>query len=167
MPWKMRLGMRSNTVCLDTSYLVGLFDKADRWHTRAREIDSLLLHYQVGVSFLDCVLNELFTVLARRCRERGSPEAFLSLLDQVAQAAQETPITWLYPHVPRWYSRCLGIMRGSQGQLNFHDALIVVAMQELGFSVLLSFDAGFDEVVSINRLGSTNEVALWLKERHP
>ena len=58
-------------------------------------------------------------------------------------------------------------MRESQGQLNFHDPLIVVAMQELGFSALLSFDAGFDEVVSINRLGSTNEVALWLKERHP
>ena len=88
----------------------------------------------------------------------------MSLLDQVAQ---ETSITWLYPHVPRWYSRCLGIMRETQGHLSFHDALIVVAMQELGFSALLSFDSGFDEVLSINRLGSTNEVAVWLRERHP
>ena len=58
-------------------------------------------------------------------------------------------------------------MRESQGQLKYHDALIVVAMQELGFSALLSFDAGFDEMASINRLGSTNEVAVWLRERHP
>ena len=164
MPWKMRLGMRSSTLCLDTSYLVGLFDEADRWHTRAGEIDSLLRQYQVRVSYLDCVLNELFTVLARRCLERGSPEVFSSLLDQVTQAAQETSITWLYPHLPRWYSRCLGIMRETQGHLSFHDALIMVAMQELSFSGVVSFDTGLDQVATVRRLGSVDRVMAWLRE---
>ena len=130
--------MMTRRLCLDTNYLVSLFDDTD-----------------------------LFAVLARRSRQTGTAEAFPALTDRALQAIQETTVTWLYPYLPLWYSRCLGIMRETQGHLSFHDALIVVAMQELGFSALLSFDAGFDEVVSINRLGSTNEVALWLKERHP
>ena len=159
--------MMSRRLCLDTNYLVSLFDDTDLWYSRASEIRGLLRQNPVAVAYFDCVLNELFAVLARRSRERGTPEAFPALMDRVLQAIPETTVTWLYPYLPLWYGRCQDIMRESQGRLNFHDALIVVAMQELGFSALLSFDAGFDEVASINRLGSTNEVEIWLRERHP
>jgi len=160
----MQIGILNNPLCLDTSYLVGIFDEADRWHNRAREMDSLLRRYQVRVSYLDCILNELFTVLARRCRERRSPEVFLSLVDQVAQEAPETAITWLYPHLPRWYTRCLGIMRETRGHLSFHDALVMVAMQELDFPALVSFDTGFDRVTTVKRLSSPGEVSAWVGE---
>lgn len=156
--------MTSNSLCLDASYLVSLFDETDLRHFRAREIDVLLRQHQVLVAYLDCVLNELYTVLARRCRERSVSKSFPVLVDQVAQAVPDTVITWLYPRLPGWYSRCLGIMRQTLGQLNFHDSLIVVAMQELGFSALVSFDTGFDQVPWVRRLGSTEAVTAWLNE---
>lgn len=167
MPWLMQPGMTSKPLCLDTSYLVGFFDETDRWHTAAGEIYRLLSQHQIEVSYLDCVLNELFTVLARRCRDRRSPEVFSSLLDRVAREVPESAINWLYPRVPRWYNRCLGLMRETHGELNFHDALIVVAIQELGFSALVSFDTGFDQVATVRRLGSTAGVAAWLREHQP
>lgn len=157
--------MMSRPLCLDTSYLVGFFDDTDQWHATAGEIYLLLGQHQVHVSYLDCALNELFTVLARRCRERGKPEVFLSLMDQVTQTVPEAAINWLYPHLPRWYNRCLTLMRETQGRLNFHDALITVAMQELGFSALVSFDTGFDQVTTVRRLGSPADVVAWLRER--
>lgn len=156
--------MTNSPVCLDASYLVSLFDATDLWHSRAREIDSLLRQNQVRVAYVDCVFNELFTVLARRCRERNVPEAFPALVDQVVQAVPDSAITWLYPRLPGWYSRCLGMMRHTLGRLNFHDALIVVAVQELGLSALVSFDAGFDQVPAVRRLGTPEAVEEWLRE---
>lgn len=159
--------MMSNYLCLDTSYLVGLFDNGDLWHARARELDLVLHQHQVRVCYLDCVLNELVTVLARRYRERRTPQAFLALLDELTRVFPETAITWLYPRLPRWYNRCLGLMRETHGELNFHDALIVVAIQELGFSALVSFDTGFDQVTTVRRLGSPAGVTAWLREHQP
>jgi hypothetical protein len=40
-------------------------------------------------------------------------------------------------------------------------------VQELGFSALVSFDTGFDQVATVKRLGSIDEVAGWLREHHP
>lgn len=155
--------MRNRTVCLDTSYLIGLFDEADLWHFQAREIHRLIRQHQVEVLYLDCVVNELFTVLARRCRERGKPEAFQTLVDQVAQAVPETFITWVYPHLPRWYGRCISLMRETHGSLNFHDVLIVMALQELGLSAIISFDAGFDQAPAVRRLGSRDALEAWVR----
>ena len=167
MPWRIQPGMRSNPICLDTSYLVGLLDDSDVWHSQATEIFRLIQQHRIPVSYLDCVLNELFSVLARRSRERRSPQVFSILVDRVIQLIPETAVTWLYPQLPLWYGRCLGLMRETQGYLNFHDALIVVAVQELGFSALVSFDTGFDLVATVKRLGSIDEVAGWLREHHP
>jgi predicted nucleic acid-binding protein len=144
---------------------VGLFDEADLWHNNARAIHSLLQEHQIPIAYLDCVLNEVFTVLGRRCRGWGISHTFPTLIDQVIQAIPNTAITWLYPLLPHWYSRCLAVMRTTQGQLNLHDALIAVAMQELSFSGLMSFDTGFDRIASINRLGSSDDVDAWLKEQ--
>jgi predicted nucleic acid-binding protein len=53
-------------------------------------------------------------------------------------------------------------MQDTQGRLNFHDALIAVAMQEWQLSALVSFDTGFDQVPLISRLDSPDQVAAWL-----
>ncbi len=158
----MRPNTTSNLICLDTSYLVGFFDEDDLWHNRAMEIYALLDQSNLSLCHLDCVLNELFTVLARRCRERRRPQMFDVLVEQIHRVIPSSAITWAYPHLPGWYDRCLAIMRETEGLLNFHDCLIVVAGQEFGFSALISFDSGFDMTSTVNRLGSAREVEDWI-----
>ena len=158
----MQPSTTSNLICLDTSYLVGFFDEDDLWHNRAMEIYALLEQSNLPLGHLDCVLNELFTVLARRCRERRRPQMFDVMVEQIHQAIPSAAITWAYPHLPDWYDRCLAIMSETQGLLNFHDCLIVIAGQELGFSALISFDSGFDMIPTVNRLGSAREVEAWI-----
>jgi predicted nucleic acid-binding protein len=68
--------MTNSQLCLDTNFLVGLFDSADIWHRNSLEIYSYLQSHQVRMVYFDCVLNELFSVLARRCRERGQAQNF-------------------------------------------------------------------------------------------
>lgn len=46
--------------------------------------------------------------------------------------------------------------------LNFHDALILAAWQEIGFDALLSFDEDFDSVSVPPRIGSAAHVHSWL-----
>ncbi len=150
-------------LCLDADFLVGLFDESDVWHHRARDIYLLLRENHVEVVYLDCVLNELFMVLARRCREQGRIEAFPYFIEQISQIIPDTAISWVYSHLSRWYNRCLGVMQETRGQLNFHDALIAVAIQEMNFAALVSFDAGFDQLPEVNRLDSPDEVLAWLK----
>ena len=131
--------MTSSSLCLDTNFLVGLFDSADVWHRNARQIYLLLQNHQVEIAYFDCdcVLNELFSVLARRCRERGETQGFSALVSRVTQVIPDSAITWLYSYLPDWYGRCLSVMQDSEGRLNFHDALIAVAIQELQFSALV------------------------------
>ena len=107
----MQPSTTSNLICLDTSYLVGFFDGDDLWHDRAMEIHALIEQRNLPVYYLDCVMNELLTVLSRRCHERRSPETFGTIIDGLNQAIPSSDITWAYPHLPRWYNRSLGIMR--------------------------------------------------------
>jgi predicted nucleic acid-binding protein len=53
-------------------------------------------------------------------------------------------------------------MRESSGALNFHDALIVVAWEAVGFDALISFDRDFDAIYGMERLGSSADVRRWL-----
>lgn len=165
----MQTGTRSSSLCLDTSYLVGLFDQSDLWHSQSMEIYRLLRQRQVSVYYFDCVLNELLTVLARRCRENSRTQPFPEVAQQVNQVISTAAITWIYPYTQEWYAQCLSIMLDTQGQLNFHDALIVVATQELGIPALVSFDSGFDLLQTVDRLGSYDDVNSWLisQDIHP
>lgn len=48
-------------------------------------------------------------------------------------------------------------MRRSGWALNFHDALIVMAWQEIGLDAIVSFDEDFDLVPGLRRIGSADE----------
>ena len=121
--------------------------------------------FEQGVQTIapDCVINESLTVFARRCRECGEPDAFARLADRLAEAIPEETITWLYPHVPRWFADCVAIMRDVRGTTSFHDALLRVAADEVGYRAIVGFDAGLDRLSGLRRLGSANAVKAWLR----
>lgn len=155
--------MKSSPICLDASYLIGLFDPRDTWHESARQIHATLRELRAPAITPDCVLNEVFTVLARRGIERGEAGRFSALVGQITGTIPETSITWLYPHVPRWFAACVTIMQETAGALNFHDALLVVAAEEVDYQAIVSFDAGFDRLDRLRRLGTANAVSAWLQ----
>ena len=110
------------------------------------------------VIYLDCVLNEVISVLGRRLEERGELRSFVSLLDKLQKIVPEKTIEWLYPYVPEHYSKILHLIKENEGKLNFHDALIYFFMQEQRVDIIASFDGDFDELTGIRRISSKNEV---------
>jgi predicted nucleic acid-binding protein len=159
--------MTTDRLCLDANYLVALLDARDMWHSEAARIDVALGDHVARSITPDCVVNEVLTVLARRCGERRRPWEFAPLANRVLETISEAAITWLYPHVPRWFGRCAALMRETSGALNFHDALLSVAAAEVGFKTIVSFDAIFDRLPGLERIGSAELARTWARKQVP
>ena len=69
----------TNRVVLDTSVLVALVDARDKWHSAATAIKDVLKAGSVGLIYLDPVINETISVLARRLQEQRRGEQFEAL----------------------------------------------------------------------------------------
>lgn len=137
---------------IDTSYLVGLIDPLDVWHAQSRAIDSALEQRGVHLVYTDCVMSEATSALARRYEERGRLEQFPSLMDLLHQQVPPSAITWIYGQVRRWYEPIFARIRESQGRLNFHDVLLILAAREMNIPAIVSFDGDFDGVPELVRL---------------
>jgi predicted nucleic acid-binding protein len=72
-------------------------------------------------------------------------------LDKLQAQVPENLITWITLDTQRYYDRIVAFVRHTQGRLNFHDAHIALACQELGIEMILSFDGDFDEVSWLRR----------------
>jgi predicted nucleic acid-binding protein len=64
----------TNRVVLGTSVLVALVDARDKWHSAATAIKDALKAGRVGLVYLDPVINETVSVLARRLQEQRRAE---------------------------------------------------------------------------------------------
>ena len=137
---------------VDANVLVALLDGADTWHQAAVALYDALRDAGARMLFLDCVINETIGVLGRRVREQGRASQFAELLSRLNELIPETRITWVYPEVPRLYADLLDLVRSSDGELNFHDALIALACRQLGVRYLASFDRDFDQVSWLERI---------------
>jgi predicted nucleic acid-binding protein len=103
--------------------------------------------------YLDCAVNETISVIAKRFEEKGRSHEFTSALQKIEQAIPAESISWMYPEVRRLYPDILAVIKEHKGQLNFHDALMVLAAREMGILHIVSFDQDFDEVEGIDRIG--------------
>jgi hypothetical protein len=77
--------------------------------------------------YLDCAVNETISVIAKRFEEKGRSKEFTSALQKIEQAIPTESISWMYPEVRRLYPDILAVIKEHKGQLNFHDALMVLA----------------------------------------
>ena len=157
--------MTSEALCLDTSFVLALFEQRDVWHQEATQIHAALRDHDTLILTPDCVVNEVLSIVARRCLQRRESKAFAGLAQCVVDAIPKDAITWLSPHLPRWFSGCVETMQGAAGALSFHDALLCVAADELGFRAIVSFDEDFDRLGGLQRLGSADAVTTWLEAR--
>ena len=119
-----------NEAILDTNYIIALIDDKDKRAVLAEQLSIELKVRRVKAVYLDCVLNEVISVLGKRFEERKRTTEFKSTLKRLMDLVPRTKITWLYPEVPRLYEKVLRIVEKYEGRLNFHDGLIVVVAKE-------------------------------------
>ena len=142
----------SEPVIYDANFLVALIAEFDKWHSEATHLHALIKSGGWDIVYFDCVANEVISVLGRRYKERGRPHEFEEVLRKFEVLIPKKDLTWIYPDVERTYDKILDVMKRSLGKLNFHDALITLATEELGVKYIVSFDEDFDEVDGLIRI---------------
>lgn len=141
-------------IAIDSNVLVALIDSRDKWHTDAQALLSALKERELGPVYFDCVLNETISVLARRAEEQRRSEELPALIARLLTEVPREIIAWISAETERLYDEIIELIVSSSGELNFHDALILLSCRELGISHLASFDSDFDRISGLTRLGA-------------
>ncbi len=137
---------------VDSNVLIAHVNTNDALHKAALALIGVAAQAKIEVVYFDCVIAESLSVIARRLEEKKRMNEFGALTDKLFEIAPEESWEWLFPETPRLFNSVTKLMRETSGQLNFNDALIVVACRELGIDTLLSFDADFDAIPDLTRL---------------
>jgi predicted nucleic acid-binding protein len=145
-------------VVLDTSVLLGLFDREDMWHAPATALVQALEQNERILFYLDCVLAEMMSTLARRLHEKRRDADLDELLSQVMVRCPVEQITWVLPDVPALYPEIVEQIRTSGGELNFNDALIALSCHNRGIGCIASFDRDFDRLSWMQRLATPADI---------
>jgi len=141
-----------NEMIFDANLLIALIDERDVWHPKAATLLNALRIKGTKAVYLDCVLNEVISVLGRRFEERGRTNEFDGVLRKLKKKIPERLITWVYPRVPELYKAILNLVGEHKGKLNFHDALIALVSKEMDIEYIVSFDKDFDEIEWLKRV---------------
>ncbi len=150
--------MTSMPIAIDTSVLVALLDARDTWHTKAIALRDAFASAECQLVYFDCVIIETVGVIARRTSEQKRSDQFAPLLDSLLTLVSAQQITWLAAAYERLFARVLALCRTFHGSLNFNDAIIALACQELNIRHIASFDADFDGLELLTRLAGADEV---------
>ena len=148
---------------IDTNLVVTLVDSRDHWHPNAQALREALQGSAADLVYLDPVLNEAVSVLARRAHEQGRPSQFPDLLDALTHQVPPEAITWVSAETQRLYDQVIALVRNTSGTLNFYDALIALGCRELGIAIIVSFDRDFDQVTWLTRVETPAAVMSALK----
>ena len=143
---------RAVRAIMDSNVLIAHVNPNDSLHKAALALIELAAQAKLEVVYFDCVVAESLSVIARRLEEKKRMNEFGALADRLFEIAPEVDWEWLFPEAPRLFNTVIELMRQTSGQLNFNDALIVVACRELGINTLLSFDTDFDTIPDLTRL---------------
>jgi predicted nucleic acid-binding protein len=144
----------NDRVLLDTSYLVALLDGKDVHHKIAASIHATLSNEGALYIYLDCVLNETATVLARRALERKMDPG--PVLGKLRQQIPPELIDWTGAEWPRLWNEILDCMEEHHGRLSFIDCLLAVVAREASIDRIISFDKNLDRVRYWTRLSDHN-----------
>lgn len=133
-------------VVIDSNVLVGLLDERDTWHVAA-------------LVFLDCVISEVISVIARRVHEQKRSDQLEALLNRLTKLIPGDSITWVSSESEHLYDQVVELVRRSGGELSFHDALIALVCRERSIPTIISFDQDFDRVTWLTRIGTKDDVS--------
>jgi predicted nucleic acid-binding protein len=147
-------------IIIDSNMLVGFFDIKDSLRAKAEPLVNALVSGDWSIFYLDCVINEVFSVVSRRIHEQKRIDQLQPIFERMQDFFKVDKITWTYLSVPRLYSEILEVVSKSQGALNFHDGLISLIARERGISYIASFDPDFDTISWITRIKDVADLAM-------
>lgn len=134
----------NSKIVVDTNILVALLDIKDVHHSKALKLIKKLEDEERDLLLIDCILKEVYTVLARRCLERGYK--FSEAVSKVKKDLEGFEIIKAYLFVNKIHDDILELMVKTDGRLNYHDALISIVMKEKEIREIATFDRDFKEV---------------------
>jgi len=126
-------------VIVDSSVLVASIDGRDVHHERAVGLLGAIARADARPVILDCVVNEIVTVLCRRRNER-SPDAELP---DFVRLFPQASVTASYPMMSDRMEEILGRVSESGGRLSPHDVLILLYAEAKGIGWIATFDEDF------------------------
>lgn len=138
---------------VDTSFAIALMDEKDRHHERALRILDGIEKAGLEVIYIDCVINEIYSVIARRFAERRMSERFPEMADKITSSSEDVEIINAYRYLPKAHPQVVELMKRTEGRLSYHDALIALSLKEEGVGKIISLDVDFDEVRWLERIG--------------
>lgn len=147
----------AHRVLVDASFLVAQLDERDVHHATAKAIHARFRDRDVAYVYLDCVVSEAVTVLARRARERKADAR--ALVRGLRGAIPSTMLDWTGPELPRLWERALDTLEQHEGALSFNDCLLVLIARDEGIPWVASFDRSFDRVADPKRVGAVSTFA--------
>ena len=147
-----------NKVILDSNFLVAFVDRLDTFHNRAKEIADKMAKRNIESVIFDCVVNEAISVICRRLREKGRIRDLERFLETISWFAPKEEIVWLSTATNIFYDEIIEVIKKTKGELNFHDALIIVGAREMGVYNIISFDEDFDTIRWLKRIGSEKQI---------
>ncbi len=138
---------------MDTSLAVALIDEKDQHHGRALQVLANIEEAGVEVLYIDCVINEIYSVIARKFAERKMSDRFSRKADEITSHLQNVEVINAYRYLPRAHPEVVELIKQTQGRLNYHDALIALCLREEGIVKIMALDRDFDEVGWLERMG--------------
>lgn len=139
-------------VVLDSDFLITLVDEKDKYNKDSLYVLHALQKVPHVEIILDCVINEVISMLSRRYGGEGGEGDFHRALSLIEEKIPKAKIIWLYPKVPELYDSIIKVMKKYRGKLNFHDAMIVIMMLNSNIEYIISLDRDFDAVSGIKRI---------------
>ena len=148
-----------NKAAIDTNVLVAIIDARDTWHPKASALLDAVDRSHIEIIWLDCVLNETISVLARRAEEQNRSEQIPALLHSILQMITPEKITWVSSEIHNLYEDVVDLIRESGGKLNFHDALIALFCRASGIEMIRTFDKDFDSIPWLRRVEKPDDIS--------
>ncbi len=133
-----------SSVVLDTNVVVSLLDRKDVHHQRAVDLIQRLENEQKDFVLMDCVLVEIYSVIARRSREKGYDLS--RAFSYVREIESTYPVIPAYKERVSLHAEVLSLIIDSSGKLSYHDALIALVMKRRGIKEIATFDRDFEDL---------------------
>jgi len=104
-------------IVVDTNVIVALLDKKDVHHKRAVSLVQKLEAEKKDIVLMDCILVELYSVIARRSRERGYDisEAF----EYIREIENTYPVLMAYEYRAELHQKIVDLIVSTDGKLSF------------------------------------------------
>lgn len=149
----------NNKVIIDSSVLVGLLNQFDLHAQRAVDLFNAIKATSVMPAYLDCVVIESISVISRRLREKKRSQHLNQFFANLPAYIPPDEIVWVLPQLRSMYDEVLELMEQTNGELNFHDALIALICKQENIKYIASFDTDFDQIPWLTRWSTPADLA--------